>query len=133
MTPDEELEDMIKEKGKTAPRVTPEQIESRIVGEYYFRLGDAIEGTAANNWAGASASVEVNQRQVDVDRANVMTLCVLILSNGFTVIGESACVSPENYDPEVGNKIARQNAVHRIWMLEGYLLKEKLSIEARSA
>lgn len=47
--------------------------------------------------------------------------------NGFTVTGESACASPENFDAEIGRKIARQNAVNKIWMLEGYLLKQKLS------
>ncbi|EEZ4019107.1 hypothetical protein CD484_000470, partial [Escherichia coli] len=45
----------------------------------------------------------------------------------FTVTGESACASPENFDAEIGRKIARQNAVNKIWMLEGYLLKQKLS------
>ncbi|WP_308324412.1 Gp49 family protein, partial [Klebsiella pneumoniae] len=41
--------------------------------------------------------------------------------------GESACASPENFDPEIGRKIARENAVNKIWMLEGYLLKQRLS------
>ncbi len=55
------------------------------------------------------------------------TFCVLVLRNGFTVTGESACASQENFDAEIGRKIARQNAVNKIWMLEGYLLKQKLS------
>ena len=50
-----------------------------------------------------------------------------MLRNGFTVTGESACASPENFDPEIGQNVARENAVNKIWMLEGYLLKEKLS------
>ncbi|SWJ13157.1 Uncharacterised protein [Klebsiella pneumoniae] len=51
----------------------------------------------------------------------------MVLRNGFTVTGESACASPENFDPEIGRKIARENAVNKIWMLEGYLLKQRLS------
>lgn len=58
---------------------------------------------------------------------SLLTFCVLVLRNGFTVTGESACASPENFDAEIGRKIARQNAVNKIWMPEGYLLKQKLS------
>ncbi|HIA8366472.1 TPA: Gp49 family protein, partial [Klebsiella pneumoniae] len=53
--------------------------------------------------------------------------CVLVLENGFIVTGESACASPENFDPEIGRKIARQNAVAKIWPLEGYLLKQRFN------
>lgn len=55
-----------------------------------------------------------------------LTICVLTLNNGFKVTGESACASPENFNEELGKKIARDNAVNKIWMLEGYLLKEQL-------
>ena len=56
-------------------------------------------------------------------------MCCLTLQNGFTVTGESACASPENFDAEIGKKIARDNARNKIWMLEGYLLKQKLHDE----
>lgn len=49
-----------------------------------------------------------------------------VAKNGFTVTGESACASPENFDPEIGRKITRQNAIAKIWPLEGYLLKQQL-------
>lgn len=57
----------------------------------------------------------------------LLTFCVLVLKNGFTVTGESACASPENFDAELGRKIARQNAVSKIWPLMGYALKNKLA------
>lgn len=56
----------------------------------------------------------------------LLTFCVLVLKNGFTVTGESACASPENFDDELGRKIARQNAVDKMWPLMGYALKQKL-------
>lgn len=56
-----------------------------------------------------------------------LTFCVLVLRNGFTVTGESACASPENFDAEIGRKIARANAVQKMWPLMGYALREKLS------
>ena len=90
------LEKEIQEKGLIAPRLTPVLIDETIVDESYHRLTD------------------------------VLTVCVLTLRNGFTVTGESACASPENYNEEIGNKIARENARDKIWVLEGYLLKQKL-------
>lgn len=56
----------------------------------------------------------------------LLTFCVLVLKNGFTVTGESACASPENFDAEIGRKIARQNAEQKIWPLMGYALKQRL-------
>ncbi len=117
---DKDIEQEIQAKGLTAPRVTPEHIESVIDGEYYF--------TAENG-------VLHNIRQQDElthltgyhDSLKTLTFCVLHLKNGFSVTGESACASPENFDAEIGRKIARENAVNKIWMLEGYLLKQKLS------
>jgi hypothetical protein len=53
----------------------------------------------------------------------------LVLRNGFTVTGESACASPENFDAELGRKIARANAVNKVWLLMGYALKEKLAMQ----
>lgn len=57
----------------------------------------------------------------------LLTFCVLVLRNGFTVTGESACVSPENFDAELGRKIARQKAVEKIWPLMGYELCSRLA------
>lgn len=95
---DTDIEKEIQEKGLNAPRITPEIIEGKIKSEQYH----VFEGST-------------------------FTACLLTLENGFTVFGESACASPENFDPEIGRKIARENAKNKIWALEGYLLKEQLS------
>ncbi len=97
MSNDEEIEKEIQEKGLTAPRLTP----------------DAIEAT-------------VKEEQYHVFPNTVLTVCCLTLNNGFTVTGESACASPENFDEELSRKIAKRNAVDKIWALEGYLLKQQL-------
>ncbi len=57
----------------------------------------------------------------------LLTFCVLVLRNGFTVTGESACASPENFDADLGRKIARDNAVQKLWPLMGYELKCRLA------
>ncbi|API77960.1 hypothetical protein AC251_26030 (plasmid) [Ralstonia pseudosolanacearum] len=91
------IEKEIQAKGLTAPRVTPMRIEEVIAGEAYH----VFPGTT-------------------------VTLCCLTLANGFNVIGESACASPENFDAVLGRKIARENAKDKIWALEGYALRNAL-------
>ena len=94
---EQQIEQEIQDKGLISPRLTPEHIDGVIVSETYTNLPDG--------------------RTV---------ICQLTLKNGYTVDGKSACVSKDNFNQEIGNKIARQNAREKIWELEGYLLKEKL-------
>lgn len=115
-----DIEQEIIAKGLTAPRITPAHIESVIESEYCFTVGDAITGEL----------LAKNGSVIDGDyhpSLDLLTICVLVLKNGFTVTGESACASPENFDAEIGRKIAREHAVNKIWLLEGYLLKETLT------
>lgn len=79
------------------PKVVLNDIERKIVKEEYHRFANTT-----------------------------LTVCVLTLQNGTTITGESACVSPENFDEQLGREFAREKAVEKIWALEGYLLKENL-------
>lgn len=88
MTSEKEIEAEIVAKGKTAPRITPEHIDGKIIKEDYH-----------------------------VFPCTTLTVCVLTLENGFTVTGESAAASVENFDREIGAKIARDNARNKIWAL----------------
>ncbi len=94
----QQVEQEIQSKGLTAPRITPARIDEVIVGEQYH-----------------------------VFECTTLTVCCLHLENGFTVTGESACASPENFDIELGKKIAKDNAKQKIWALEGYALRNKLA------
>lgn len=115
----DQLEDMIQRKGKTAARVTPVDIEAAIVSEHYFTAAEAVTPHMA------TGDPEPEFPPTD-SPLWLLTYCVLVLRNGFTVTGESACASPENFDAEIGRKIARDNAKNKIWLLEGYLLKQRL-------
>ena len=97
MASETEVEQEIIDKGLTAPRLTPEFIDSIICGVDYH-----------------------------VFEESQMTVCCLTLRNGFNVIGESACASPENFNADVGRTISKTKAREKIWQLEGYLLKENL-------
>ena len=119
MSDDQSIEQEIQAKGLTAPRVTPADIEANILSEHYFTAGDGYAGAAA-------LTIEEDGVIQPPDQLDLLTFCVLILQNGYTVTGESACASPENFDAEVGRKIARANAVNKVWPLMGYALKQQL-------
>lgn len=61
-----------------------------------------------------------------------LTLCCITMYNGFTVTGESACAAIENFDAELGRKLALTNAKNKIWLLLGFLLREQLYQESNS-
>ena len=116
-TDDAGIEAEIIAKGKTAPRVTPADVEANIIDEVFFTGGQGYQ----------RANVDAGMPAGSYSRLGVLTFCVLVLRNGFTVTGESACASPENFDAEIGRKIARENALQKIWPLMGYALKQQLA------
>jgi hypothetical protein len=126
---DNQIEKEIQAKGLTAPRVTPADLQANIASEHYFTAAQGVYGAGAEEML-KRAGEEATLRGVGIVHApslRLLTFCVLVLRNGFTVTGESACASPENFDAELGRKIARQNAEQKIWPLMGYALKERLA------
>ena len=124
---DQAIEQEIQAKGLTAPRVTPADIEANIAAEIYS-TGLDCAAEAAGDARGVFNRIKPDVDLTVVnDSLRLLTFCVLVLKNGFTVTGESACASPENFDSEIGRNIARQNAVQKIWPLLGFALKERLS------
>lgn len=117
---DKSIEKDIKALKLTAPRVTPADIEANIEAEYFFTAMDGVVVAAALQ----------NPPPEHMKSLEVLTFCVLVLKNGFTVVGKSAPASPENFDPEIGRRIACQNARQEIWPLMGYELKERLHRKA---
>lgn len=106
----------------TAPRITPADIEANIDSTWYFTAAEGAEGAAA---AGTPLG---QQPPVPADHPlRLLTFCVLVLRNGFTVTGQSACASPENFNAEIGRKIARENAIAEVWPLLGFRLRDELS------
>lgn len=116
-----DIEKEIQEKGLTAPRITPADLQANIASEHYFTARDGAyhEDALQVYHDGSDFGGDIS--------LGLLTFCVLVLKNGFTVTGESACASPENFDAEIGRKIARANAEQKIWPLMGYALKQKLS------
>ncbi len=104
----------IREKGLTAPRVTPGDIEAAIIHVRYLNGADHI---------GSFPTVDTHK----IAPLGLLTLAIVVLKNGFTVVGKSACASPENFDRELGEKIALEDAKRQMWPLLGYALREQLA------
>ena len=116
------IEKEIQARGLTAPRITPADIEANIDSEHYFTARDGVVGVELD-----AGLIDEASGTITPPSLSLLTFCVLVLRNGFTVTGESACASPENFDAELGRKIARQNAIAKVWPLMGYDLRSKLS------
>ena len=117
---DQAIEQEIQAKGKTAARITPDDLQANIASEHYFTAGNGV----CADYAATTGTTHPGPYPESLD---LLTFCVLVLRNGFTVTGESACASPENFDAEIGRKIARQNAEQKVWPLMGYELRSKLA------
>ena len=109
------IEAEIQAKNLNAPRLSPDLIDAAILDETYIQ-GDGFP-PAELGFPTAQTALKC------------LTICVLVLKNGYTVVGKSACASPENFNAELGRKIAREDARKQIWALEGYLLRSKLAAE----
>lgn len=93
---------------KTPHRVTLDSMKAKIGAEYYFTAAEAV----------GNAPV--------AEPLKTLTICILVTTSGFTLIGKSAPADPENFDRELGIKFAREDAMRQMWPLEGYLLRERL-------
>lgn len=123
---EQQIEQEIQSKNLNAPRLTPDHIDSVIQSVHFFTAGDGYAGALASSEE--FNSLPEGERFINPpQQLDLLTFCVIVLKNGFTVTGESACASPENFNAEIGQKIAYENARNKIWQLEGYLLKEKLN------
>jgi len=125
-TSDSAIEQEIVAKGLTAPRITPADIEANIIDEAYFTAEQGYQASMKARHPDLAAM----GNEFPNSALGLLTFCVLTLRNGFTVTGESACASPENFDAELGRKIARANAVNKVWPLMGYQLRSMLAKKA---
>ena len=104
---------------KTPNRVSLADVEANIAGEFTFIVGDAYENELGFAPTTNDASV--------AGALNLLTVCVIVLKNGFSVMGKTAPADANNFDATLGRKFAREDAIRQIWPLMGYALREKLA------
>lgn len=118
------LEQHIKEAGaNVAPRITPSHIEDCIASVHFFTAADGATAVMGDSDTISNDSLQ---------SLELLTICVMVLKNGFTVVGKSACASPENFNADIGKDVAWRDAKEQIWPLEGYLLKQNLYEQKQS-
>lgn len=103
-----------------APRVSLADIEGAIAARFEF-TADKLGSVANHHWA---ADVEV---PAVVEQLGILSVCILVMRNGFTIIGKSAPASPENFNAELGRKYAYEDAVRQLWPLMGFALRDRLA------
>ena len=116
---DQAIENEIKAKGLTAPRVTPADIEANIVQTHYFTASDGCHCVYQGG----------PEFQATSNALDLLTFCVLVLRNGFTVTGESFCQDPAKFNAQTGREEARKDAINKLWPMVVYAFKEKLNHE----
>lgn len=97
----------------TAPRVALVDIEAAIGGVYYTTGQRAV--------ADEALSAE------HLQPLGLLTICILVMRNGFTVIGKSAPASPENFNADLGRRFAYEDAIRQLWPLMGFALRDRLA------
>lgn len=90
------IEQEIQDKGLTATRLTPVDIDDMIKYCEYYHVANTTT-----------------------------TICAIVLTNNYVVVGKSAAISMANFDEHLGRKIAFADARDKIWELEGYRIKSE--------
>lgn len=99
-----------------APRVSLKSMEDKIAERYDIIAANAV-----------GEAIEIGPKGNPINPLGLLSICIVVMKNGFTMIGKSAPASPENFDAALGKQFAYEDAVRQLWPLEGYALREKLS------
>lgn len=110
------------------PTVSLRQINDEILQENYFLASHGAEVAPydASYWSDEDERTKVKHRELH-ESMSLLTLCVLVMRNGFTVVGKSAVASPDNFNAAKGREIARADAVRQVWPLLGFQLRTALA------
>jgi hypothetical protein len=101
-----------------APRVSIKNINDEIAAVHYSNGHTLAQHAVQTDWHDKS------QHAGDV--LSAFTIALVVLRNGYMVIGTSAPASPENFDAAFGRKLALDDAMRKLWPILGYQLKQKL-------
>ena len=105
-----------------APRVQLADIEGAILRRHDFLAGDAIDAIV-----GLEASGDDPALLPEGAPEFLLSICILTMRNGFVVVGKSAPASPANFNPDLGQKFAYEDAIRQLWPLMGFALRDKLA------
>lgn len=99
-------------------RVTLDYMKSEIQQIYY------ISGTSIARHADFT---DYKSKALNEGDLQVMTLCMIMMRNGFMVFGKSSPISPQNFDQALGRKFAYEDAVRQLWPLFAFGHKQAVA------
>lgn len=123
----ETTDSMSKAVQKTLHRVALADIEAAIVGEFHGTAHDFAHGAAVAMPGKAYTTAPDVEVPLVLRRLKNLSLCILVLRNGFVVIGKSAPADPANFDAALGRQFAREDAIRQLWPLMGFSLRDRLA------
>lgn len=121
--------------------VTDDGIISFAFGEGFVHMGVMNDAECANHFEKVEEKAKVEAPTIteeyiadimensDFEVSTVFDKCTVVscrLPNGFVITESSACVSPKNYDEDMGAEICFDKIADRIWELEAYRLQQQL-------
>lgn len=68
------------------------------------------------------AYIQSQVESVEYTYSGTLTIATVLTKSGTKLVGHSACLDPANYNREIGEQIARKNAIEQLWALEGYVI-----------
>ena len=123
------------EANSNANRVSIPSIKAKIARAVYFTAMQGLDGADIAKLRAEKPDFthtiqpladDPDMMKSELASLCTMTICVLVMQNGFTFIGYSNCADPANFDAEVGERYAYENAFKQIWSHEAYLIRERL-------
>jgi Phage protein (N4 Gp49/phage Sf6 gene 66) family len=91
-----------------APRVALADIEAAIAARYHLTAAEAIGPASPSH-----------------PSLDILSVCFVVMRNGFVVVGKSAPASRENFNAELGRKLAYEDAIRQLWPLMGFALRQR--------
>lgn len=108
-------------------RISLADIEANIAATVYLNGFDAVKAAVRKTMLGTEIDFEHFARKAVGTHCDALTICLLVMKNGFTILGKSAPADPTNFNEDLGRRLAYEDAVRQAWPLMGYELKSKLS------
>lgn len=109
---------------KRYQRVSIEDIELAVHSERYFTADDGRQGAMARGTYIGHEQPDGDARR-DLEPLRTLMFCVLVLDDGYTVVGRAFCRSLQTHDLYSARCHARQAALNEIWVMKGAKLSQQ--------
>jgi hypothetical protein len=86
-----------------------------------------IEGAIAARYDSTAATMLRDQEVLVLPALDRLSICILVMQNGFVIVGKSAPAAAANFNAALGRKLAYEDAIRQLWPLMGFALCDQLA------